>query len=144
MVDRGPLSMPDWFRVQAAAAELEAGHVHERVAARLIRQGFKQQEVAPTDDVRAVLVSAVLRSRVCPHLRRGGPQVAHAFLGVDRIVCRRCLPSVALAEEHPHRCDVCEAEGVEVFVPAAIHAGALELYFDACSRCANRLQLGAA
>jgi hypothetical protein len=144
MVDAGPWTMPSWFIDQAEAAELDGRHVHERVAAHLTRRGYRHREVAVTDDVRAELLSAILRSRVCPHLRRGGPQVAHAFLAVDRIVCRRCLPTVMTADEHPHGCDLCEAEGVDIFTPIALHVGYLEMFLDACTPCADRLQLGAA
>jgi len=131
---------------QLAAAGAEARVLHDRIGAVLPflqpdRQWYRRLEVAPSDDVKAYILAAVLDCLdVCVHLRRGGPRPAFVRLPLRRIECERCVRTLRRPPpDETDRCDVCGARGVVTFVPFAGHHGPSLVVGDACAACADVL-----
>src|SRR4051794_41696125 len=85
--DRPPTHLAD----QLAAAGSEARVLHDRIGAALplLEPGWNWRqriEVAPSDDIRAYVLAAVIDcTTMCVHLRRGGPRPAFVSLPLRRI-----------------------------------------------------------
>ena len=134
LIARGAAPAPVHVADQLASAGADARRQHDRLAAALplIQPGrnWRQRiDPDPSDDVRAYILAAVLDcTRVCVHIRRGGPRPAFALLAL-----RRSPP-----DESDH-CDVCGARGIVTFVPFAVRQGPALVVGDACSDCAAML-----
>jgi hypothetical protein len=105
------------------------------------RRWRQRVDVAPSDDVKALLLAAVFDcTTICVHLRRGGPQPAFVRLPLRRIDCERCAGTVRRPPpDEADRCDVCGARGVVTFVPLVANHGPALVLGDACSDCADEL-----
>src|SRR5215203_5038158 len=99
---------------QLAAASTDARRWHDRLGVVLPavdpgRRWYHRAAGAPSDDVRAYLLAALLGCvTVCLHLRRGGPRPAVARLPLRRVDCERCAQTLSRPPaEDDDRCDVC-------------------------------------
>lgn len=131
---------------QLAAAGSEARTLHARMGNLLPilqpdREWYGRIEVAPSDDVKALILAAVLDCvNVCVHLRRGGPRPAFVQLALRRIDCERCVRTLRRPPaDESDRCDICGARGVVTFVPFAGQHGPALVTGDACRSCADVL-----
>jgi hypothetical protein len=131
---------------QIRAAGAEARTLHARIGAVLPvlqpdRHWRQRIEVSPTDDVKALILAAVLDcTTVCIHLRRGGPRPAFVQLPLRRIDCERCVRTLRRPPpDEADRCDVCGARDVVTFVPFAGQHGPALVTGDACPACAGTL-----
>jgi hypothetical protein len=147
LIAAGAPSAPVHLADQLGAAGEEARRLHDRMGALLPvlepdRTWRQRIDPAPSTDVRALLVAAVLGCELdtCCHLRKGGPQPAFVLLPLRRIACQRC---VAIVRRPPadsdDQCDVCERRGVATFFPFAVQLGPALLAGDACRACAGVL-----
>jgi len=146
LIARGAARQPVPLADQLAAAGSEARVLHDRIGAALPilqpdRDWRQRIEVAPSDDVRAYILAAVLDCvNVCVHLRRGGPRPAFVQLPLRRIDCERCVRTLRRPPpDESDRCDVCGSRGVVTFVPFAGHHGPVLVMGDACTGCAGIL-----
>jgi len=145
LIARGAAPAPVHLADQLDAAGAETRVLHDRIGAVLPvvvpdRAWYQRVNAAPSDDVRAYLLAALLGCTItCVHLRRGGPQPAICRLPLRRTDCECCIatirPSVTAADE----CDVCDRRGVVTFSPFAVRQGPLLLIGDACQPCAGTL-----
>lgn len=134
---------PEHFLDQLGAATKEAHHQVHMLGAALqwdSHYGDGSVERVP-EEVAARMVVALKGLRVCPHLRRGGPQPAWARLVVHRVDCARCTKTIYRPPaDEDDRCDWCGARGIEVFVPLALQSGPLVVLGDACDACSVALK----
>lgn len=130
----------------AAAKDVRAAHAALGQVLPLIdpSRGWRERmDTAPSDDVRAYLVAAMLGCiDVCSHLRRGGPQPSYLRLALRRADCGRCVQTMRLPPpDEEDRCDLCGARDIVTFVPFATRSGPALLVGDACTDCAAVLGL---
>jgi hypothetical protein len=142
-IARGAAPAPVHVADQLVSAGAEAGVAHDRLGAALplIQPGrnWRQRiDPAPSDDVRAYILAAVLEcTRVCVHIRRGGPRPSFALLALRRVDCWRCVQTMRRPPpDEADRCDVCGARGITTFVPFAMRQGPALVVGDACPDCA--------
>ena len=131
---------------QLEAAGTEARALHDRLGAALPilqpdRQWYGRVEVAPSDEVKALLLAAILDcTTMCIHLRRGGPRPAFVQLPLRRVDCERCVRTLRRPPpENDDQCDIGDRHGVVTFHPFACRQGPLLLAGDACADCAAAL-----
>jgi hypothetical protein len=146
LVARGAAPAPVHLADQLAAAGAEARVAHDRLGATLplIQPGrhWRQRiDPDPSDDVRAYILATVLDcTRVCVHIRRGGPRPAFALLALRRVDCWRCVQTTRRPPpDEADRCDVCTTRGVTTFHPFAVRMGPALVVGDACAGCADVL-----
>jgi hypothetical protein len=146
MVARRAARPPVHVADQLAAAGAEARMLHVRMGAALPvlqpdRHWRQRIEVSPTDDVKALILAAVLDCvNVCTHLRRGGPRPAFVQLPLRRVDCERCVGTLRRPPpDEADRCDVCTTRGIVTFVPFAMRQGPSLIVGDACTGCAGVL-----
>jgi hypothetical protein len=143
LIARGSSGLPPHVADQLDAAGRETRVLHDRLmtvlpALQPDRNWRQRLDGSPSDEVRAYLLAALLGcTRVCVHLRRGGPRPAIARLPLHRVDCDRCSATIyATPAEDVDRCDVCTQLGVVVFHPFAVRLGPALLAGDACPTCA--------
>jgi hypothetical protein len=146
LIARGASPAPVHLADQFGAATADARRQHDRLGAALplIQPGrnWRQRiDPDPSDDIRAYILTAVLDcTRVCVHLRRGGPRPAFALLALRRVDCWRCVQTTRRPPPgEADRCDVCGARGIVTFVPFALRQGPALVVGDACHHCAGVL-----
>jgi hypothetical protein len=147
LVARGPGPATTHLADQYDSAGREARGLHDRIVSLMPllepnRPWHQRLDTSPSDDVRAVLLAAVLGclGQICPHLKRGGPQPAITRLALRRVDCARCVGTVRRPPpEDEDRCDVCGEHGVTVFSPFAVRMGPSLIVGDACPACAETL-----
>ena len=131
-------------QLEAAGAEAEVLHDRIGSTAPILQpdRTWRQRiEVAPSDDVKSLILAAILDcTTMCIHLRRGGPRPAFVQLPLRRIDCERCVRTLRRPPpENDDQCDICDRHGVVTFHPFACRQGPLLLAGDACSDCADVL-----
>lgn len=131
---------------QLDAASAETQILHDRIGEVLPilqpdRNWRERVEVAPADEVKSLLLAAVLDcTTMCVHLRRGGPRPAFVQLPLRRVDCERCIRTLRRPPpDEADRCDVCGARGVVTFIPFAGQHGPALVTGDACRDCAGVL-----
>jgi len=146
LLARGASRPPVHLANQLEAAGKDARVLHDRLVAALPilqpdRQWYGRVEVAPSDEVKALLLAAILDcTTMCIHLRRGGPRPAFVQLPLRRVDCERCVRTLRRPPpENDDQCDICDRHGVVTFHPFACRQGPLLLAGDACADCAAAL-----
>jgi hypothetical protein len=145
MIAHGAAPTPVHLADQLRAAGSEVRQIHDRLGAELPalqpdRHWRARVDADPSDDVRAILLAAVMGCLPCPHLRHGGPQPGIAKLPLRRVDCGRCAQTLRRPPaEDADRCDLCGRRGIVTFVPFAMRSGPLLVAGDACAGCADVL-----
>lgn len=102
------------------------------------RSSDSDQEIAAR-----VIVAMSFASRICPHLRAGGPQPAYVKLALHRVDCARCGGTVRRPPpDEDDRCDWCGERDVELFQPIVLQNGPFVIMGDACEPCGSALLAG--
>jgi DNA-directed RNA polymerase subunit RPC12/RpoP len=146
MIATGAPNTPVHIADQFAAATGEVREIADRLGTLLpildpSRTWRQRVDADPSDEVRAHLLAVVLGCvTVCPHLRRGGPQVAIVRLALGRTDCVKCSATFRHPPaEDEDRCDLCGTRGIAKFWPFAMRQGPTLVSGNCCASCADIL-----